>query len=161
MRQTPSDTPHGARHARVIALAVTCCALAITACGSSSKSTTTASSSPFASALKFAACMRSHGVPNFPDPTPNAQGLGPTVHVAKHSPAFQTAQQACGSLLAAIAEAKPRPTRARQLRQAACIRAHGVPDYPDPLPGGGFNLPSTINPQSPAFIAAQNACEKP
>jgi hypothetical protein len=161
MRETPSDTPHGACHARVIGLAVTCFALAIAGCGSSSKSTTTTRSGPLAAALKFAACMRSHAVPNFPDPTSNGQGLGPPVHVDKHSPAFQTAQQACGSLLAAIAEAKPRPTRARQLRQAACIRAHGVPNYPDPLPGGGFNLPSTINPQSPAFQRAQNACERP
>jgi hypothetical protein len=161
MRETQSDTPHGARHARVIVLALSCCALAIAACGSSSKSTTTARSGPPAAALKFAACMRSHGVSNFPDPTPNAQGAGPTVHVDKHSPSFQTAQRACASPLAAIAEAKPRPTRARQLRQAACIRAHGVPNYPDPLPGGGFNLPSTINPQSPAFQRAQNACERP
>jgi hypothetical protein len=41
------------------------------------------------------------------------------------------------------------------------MRAHGVPNYPDPLPGGGFNIPSTINPQSPAFVAAQDACERP
>ena len=161
MRETPSDTPHCARRGAVIALALTCCALAIAACGSSSKSTTTAGSSPAAAGFKFSACMRSHGVPNFPDPTSNGPGPGPTVHVDKHSPAFQNAQQACGSLQAAIAEAKPRPTRARQLRQAECMRTHGVPNYPDPLPRGGYNIPSGINPQSPAFQRAQNACERP
>ena len=148
-----------ARHPTLATLA--CCAVVLGACGSSGDTSTRSRSSPVAAALKFAACMRSHSVSNFPDPTSNGQGPGPTVHVAKHSPAFQTAQRACGSLQAAIAEAKPRPTRARQLRQAECMRTHGVRNYPDPLRGGGYNIPSTINPQSLAFIAAQNACEKP
>ncbi|HEY2202689.1 MAG TPA: hypothetical protein VGH56_12445 [Solirubrobacteraceae bacterium] len=99
--------------------------------------------------------MRSHGVPNFPDPT-----VSP-VHVDKHSPAFQSAQQACGRLQAALAAAKPRPSRARQLRQAECMRAHGVPSYPDPLASGGFHIPTGINPQSPQFQRAQNACDRP
>jgi hypothetical protein len=159
MRETPTNAPRRAGHGRLIALAVTCCALAIAACASSSKSTTASGSSLPAAGLKFASCMRSHGVPNFPDPTAN--GPAPTVGtVDKRSPAFQAAQQACARVQAVIAEAKPRPTRARLLRQAECMRSHGVPSFPDPLPGGGFSYPSTINPQSPAFIAAQNACEK-
>jgi hypothetical protein len=160
MRETPSNARHIACHGGVVAPLVTCCALAIAGCGSSSKSTATARSSPLVATLQFSACMRSHGVPNFPDATPNGESPGPAVHVDKHSPALRTAQRACGSLMAAIAAVKPRPTRARQLRQAECMREHGVRDYPDPLPGGGFNFPSSINPQSPAFIAAQNACEK-
>jgi len=40
------------------------------------------------------------------------------------------------------------------------MRAHGVRNYPDPLPGGGFSIPPTVNPQSPAFIAAANGCGK-
>ena len=160
MRATPTDEPHRARDGGVIALTVTCCALAVAACGSSSKPATTTGSSPEAAAVKFAECMRAHGVPNLADPTTN--GSAPTVGtVDKHSPAFQTAQQACKSLGAAIAAFKPRLTRAQQLRQAECMRTHGVPNWPDPLPGGGYNIPSTINPQSPAFQRAQNACEKP
>jgi hypothetical protein len=38
------------------------------------------------------------------------------------------------------------------------MRAHGVPNFPDPA-GGGITL-SAINTQSPAFHAAQNACQK-
>jgi hypothetical protein len=103
--------------------------------------------------------MRSHGVPKFIDPT--SDGRSSTVgQVTKHSPAFHTAQQACQSLRAQLAEAKPRPSRAGQLRQAECMRAHGVTNYPDPLPGGGFSIPSTINPRAPAFIAAAKACGK-
>jgi hypothetical protein len=101
--------------------------------------------------------MRSHGVPNFPDPTAN--GTAPAAGaVDKRSPAFRTAQQACRSLQAELADFKPRRSRAAQLREAECIRTHGVPDYPDPLPGGGFDIPSTVNLQSPAFIAATRAC---
>jgi hypothetical protein len=42
------------------------------------------------------------------------------------------------------------------------MRSHGVPSFPDPTPGhGGFQLSlgSGINPQSPAFQAAQQACK--
>jgi hypothetical protein len=45
------------------------------------------------------------------------------------------------------------------------MRGHGVPNYPDPITGptGGqaINLgPEGIDPSSPAFQAAQAACEK-
>ena len=42
--------------------------------------------------LKFAKCMRSHGITNFPDPTPHGQleYFGDT-----NSPQFRTAAQAC------------------------------------------------------------------
>jgi hypothetical protein len=159
VRETTSDTRHCARHTRALVLAVTCCALATAACGSSSKSTTTAGSSRLAASLKFSVCMRSHGVPNFPDPTSN--GPNPTARpVDKRTPAFHAAQQTCQSLQAALADFKPRPSRAVQLSQAECMRAHGVPNYPDPLPDGRFRIPSTINPQSPTFTAAANICAK-
>ena len=42
------------------------------------------------------------------------------------------------------------------------MRANGVPNLPDPTGGGGIQLPSnsTIDPQSPAFQAAQAKCRK-
>ncbi len=53
-----------------------------------------------AAALKYAVCMRSNGVPNFPDP--NGQGLiqinNATGVLEPSSPAFQKAQMACKSL---------------------------------------------------------------
>lgn len=158
MRKTPpSDTSSYARQVHVIALAVSCCALAIAACGSSSAPTQTRASSPVTAALEFAECMRSHGVPSFRDPTPN--GEGSTVgKVDKRSPEFRTAQETCRGLQAAIAAAKPATSAADQLRYAECMRRHGVTNFPDPLPGGGFSYPSTINTQSPTFQAADNAC---
>src|SRR5690348_4765843 len=53
-------------------------------------------------ALKFVACMRSHGLPAFPDPIVNAQGAefrlgrsGPR----PNTPVFRAAQQACKKLM--------------------------------------------------------------
>lgn len=42
------------------------------------------------------------------------------------------------------------------------MRAHGVPSFPDPSGGGGgINLDGTgIDPQSPAFKAARQACAR-
>ena len=43
-----------------------------------------------------------------------------------------------------------------------CMRAHGVPNFPDPSGGGGggiqLNSSSGINPASPSFQAAQSRC---
>jgi hypothetical protein len=53
--------------------------------------------------LKFFACMRSHGLPNFPAPAFSGGGASP--HVGKgsalepHSPRFKAAQKACRSVL--------------------------------------------------------------
>jgi hypothetical protein len=38
--------------------------------------------------------------------------------------------------------------------------AHGVQNFPDASSGGGFEIPSTINPQSPTYISAHRACAK-
>jgi hypothetical protein len=50
--------------------------------------------------VKFARCMRSHGVPNFPDPkVVSSHGDNQQVYlpgVNPQSPAFQTAAKACG-----------------------------------------------------------------
>lgn len=50
------------------------------------------------------------------------------------------------------------PTGGPLLAYARCIRAHGVPDFPDPSATGGLVIPNSINPQSPAFESAQQAC---
>ncbi|MGO9954535.1 MAG: hypothetical protein ACLP50_00900 [Solirubrobacteraceae bacterium] len=60
-------------------------------------------------ALAMSRCMRSHGVPNFPDPTIQTGpygGLAFSVDfgdtgIDPNSPAFQAAQQDCGSLIGA------------------------------------------------------------
>ncbi|MGA2929194.1 MAG: hypothetical protein ABSG43_25025 [Solirubrobacteraceae bacterium] len=37
------------------------------------------------------------------------------------------------------------------------MRANGVPNFPDPKPGGGFRFPAS---PAPAFAAAESKCQK-
>ena len=116
---------------------------------------------PYQQALSYAQCLRSHGDPGFPDP--NSQGLFP--HPA--GPQYQSAISACGHLLPA------QPTTASQraaqvsqaLRFSACMRSHGVTDFPDPtvVPGGKAVMmgPARGTDQnSPQFEAAVHACRQ-
>jgi hypothetical protein len=149
-----------------IALAALSGALAIAACGSSGKTGTNAGADPL---LKLARCMRAHGVPNFPDPSPNGGGvnIGPSSGFNPQSPAFQAAQQSCRHLLPGGGPPRPVPESIKLslLKHAECMREHGVPNYPDPtFPGGGGVanlLPSDVNPSSPAFQRAAKACQGP
>ncbi len=44
---------------------------------------------------------------------------------------------------------------------ARCMRANGVPNFPDPVPGRGFLFPAGgVNPNAPAVAAAQAKCRK-
>jgi hypothetical protein len=110
-------------------------------------------------ALEFATCMRSHGVPSFPDPG------APIVPGIKQSPGFRLAMETCNRLYpssrstgAVLTEAQ----RAAALAQAMCIRTHGVPSFPDPTcPGtGGELFPATpgFDPGSAAYRHAAAAC---
>lgn len=46
------------------------------------------------------------------------------------------------------------------LLYADCMRAHGVPAFPDPKPGGGIQLGPGVDPSAPAFQAARATCRK-
>ena len=155
----------------------------LAACGSSNTSSGTQTAAAHADGLKFAACMRSHGVQNFPDPpTGSGGGLqiaqsqsnnsGPVTKVngvAVSSPAFQSAMEICNKDLP---HGHPSAAQTEQAKQQAlafsrCMRAHGVTDFPDPQfvggPDGntGVRIKLTgagLNPQSPAFQKAQGEC---
>jgi hypothetical protein len=120
----------------------------------------------------YAACFRSHGVPNFyfsrttPDSSQVTSGIkiGPWVAPADiGSPQFQAASQACRHLFPGGA---PPPITQRQKEQmlqfAACMRVHGYPNYPDPQfpPGGGVEnqQPPGVDPSSPQFQKASKTC---
>jgi hypothetical protein len=111
--------------------------------------------------------MRSHGVSNFPDPTSNGGvqiQVQPGSGINPNSSAYQEAFRSCQSLLPAgkTSGGSVSPAvRAQILRYAACIRAHGVPNYPDPTFNGNavnFGNLSGINPNSPAYQSALSAC---
>jgi len=45
--------------------------------------------------LRFARCMRTHGLPNFPDPAANGHGIQMNIPGDPNSPQFQSALRAC------------------------------------------------------------------
>jgi len=159
----------GTAAAAIIAIAVL--VLPAAACDSSSSSTGAGGSSnaggPVSSqaasstAVAFSHCMRSHGVPDFPDPT--SRGGVPKVtpqQVGVSNSRFQVAQRACAQLL--------QPTQAQvpqimtgMLKFARCMRSHGVPNWPDPSTDRNgqpvFNI-SGINPDSPLVSNTANEC---
>jgi hypothetical protein len=140
--------------------------LAIVACGSSGKSSNAGAKPGRSAFLAFSVCMRSHGVPKFPDPG-SSGGIHLTLGsgIDPQSPAFQSAQQHCRKLLPG---GGPRPLtaadKAQLLANARCMREHGLPNFPDPIfpPGGGVEMQlQGINPNSPAFQHAAKACGGP
>lgn len=163
-----------ARSARLLALLAVAVAGVTTACSSTSASSqsTAPSHAPGRAhsgggPLAFSACMRSHGVHNFPDPSAGSNGQQVTIQqgsgIDPNSPSFQAAQRSCQSLLPAGkgAGGSVSPAeRARILRYAACIRAHGVPNYPDPTFNGNAvnfgNLSGFAN--LPQYQSALRAC---
>lgn len=131
----------------------------------------TATPSPFGSpteeydyAESYAECMRAHRVPDFPNPTKSSRGFSFNPTADSNSPHFSSAKNACkhnlpdngGSPTAAQLAAE----RARLLKYARCMRAHGEPKFPDPTVSArsiGFRL-NGVDPNSPKFQVAQKAC---
>lgn len=112
-----------------------------------------------ADALRFARCIRSHGVSDFADPSSSGQLTIPPDD--RNTPAFDSAQKACRSLMpggAGGSQQKSDLSRAQELKLAQCMRSHGVPNFPDPNSSGGLSL-NGINPNSPAVKAALQKCQ--
>jgi hypothetical protein len=132
-----------------------------------SSSNSSAASGQQNGAVAFAGCMRSNGVPNWPDPNSSgvfdkskltSQQLGAT------SSRVQAAQSACSHLLPnggrGPTPAQEQLIRAQALRFSQCVRAHGVPNFPDPDSSGRIPDPASagIDQGSPKFEAANQAC---
>jgi len=64
--------------------------------------------------LTYARCMRSHGVPKFPDPKPGEGGIsiGPKTGVDPNTPQFKAAQEACRKVVPGIPPIAPLPAAA-------------------------------------------------
>jgi hypothetical protein len=119
-----------------------------------------------AKAVAYARCMRSHGVPDFPDPTANPGGGfafeingGPESDLNRDSPAFSAADHDCRALLPGGDEPAPvsAPKLTAEVKWARCMRSHGLPGFPDPNAQGAFDS-SRFDDRSPAFQAADQAC---
>ncbi|HEY0719537.1 MAG TPA: hypothetical protein VGD68_18120 [Streptosporangiaceae bacterium] len=112
-------------------------------------------------AVAFSQCMRSHGVPDFPDP--GSRGGVPKVtpqQAGVSNARFQAAQQACAQLLQPSQAQIPAIT-AGLLNFARCMRAHGIPNWPDPTTGRNgqpeFDI-AGIDPDSPRVSNTADQC---
>jgi hypothetical protein len=143
------------------------------ACGGSpgaSNAGSTTTQSPTAQPLVFSRCMRSHGVPTFPDPSSSGVWPKSQVEVAAGNPRFQAATRTCGHLLPDGGPGvSPSPSVVQQIQAdmtkfAACMRSHGVPNWPDPTLDRGraiFDPEAVgIDTNSPQISATMHHCER-
>jgi hypothetical protein len=153
-------------------------AVLTTGCGG----TAAAGASPptYAQEIALVGCMRSHGVPNFPDPSSSgsysvsANGSltgagGGSVNI--NSTQAQTAYGDCRHLIPggpSLSQLEQDVQRAQQAQAKAlplmvkysqCMRSHGVPNFPSPGQASASAGSSPININSPTFVAATNACQ--
>jgi hypothetical protein len=117
--------------------------------------------------VAFARCMRSNGVPNWPDP--DSSGVFDKSKLASQqlgasTTRVQAAQRACNHLLpnggSGPNAARVQQVKALSLRFAQCVRAHGVPNFPDPDSTGRIPDPASagIDQGAPKFESANQAC---
>jgi hypothetical protein len=125
-------------------------------------------------AFKYSACMRNHGVTNFPDPKVSTSPG--QVRIAMMAPAnlnssphFKSAQQACNSIMPqpsksdlAAQAAQQRAHAAGLLSFAKCVRDHGINGFPDPDSQGRLTLEmlqsAGIDVHATQVLAAARAC---
>jgi hypothetical protein len=128
--------------------------------------------------VKYAVCVREHGLSNFPDPNAND---GFAIHVDPSSPAWVAAQATCHKLMPGggppargSATHPSAQALASMLKVSQCMRRHGIHEFPDPashmpsnppargvitdMSGVILVFPSALAMRSPAFAQAQAAC---
>ncbi|HEX4364578.1 MAG TPA: hypothetical protein VHZ75_08520 [Solirubrobacteraceae bacterium] len=107
--------------------------------------------------VKFAECIRGHGVSDFPDP--DAKGefqYGVSVSLA----VWQKAVGACKSLQppGSLSSQRSPKQQSASLRFAQCVRADGVKDFPDPVNGepviDTYKIPSSNRPGGMTILNA-------
>lgn len=148
-----------------LALVTAACASSPSSSGSpSSTGTGGASSAYVVRVLAFARCMRAHGIPNFPDPDSRGDLSKEALrHLGVSDSRLRALQRPCLHLL----PGGPPPLTAHEqqdyLNAAACMRSHGITNFPDPsFSGGGvhFPVPSGIDVKSERFTEARQTCAR-
>ncbi|TAK68526.1 MAG: hypothetical protein EPO13_10475 [Actinomycetota bacterium] len=109
--------------------------------------------------LKFAQCMREHGI-DMADPEVGSDGRLKITLNGKPGQNLDAAQAACKDLLPTQPDGGgPGPAQdENMLKMAQCMRENGVAAFPDPQSGGGI-LDETVM-KDPDFEAARDKCEK-
>jgi hypothetical protein len=153
-------------------------ALLATACGggggSGSGVAATSSASSRQPYLAYSRCMQTHGAPFWPDPSTStrrspAYTITSRILAQEHGPSWNAALTACAKKAPSqlpLTEAQLVAAGTRLLKVTRCMRAHGYPNWPDPIvnPNAvGFQPPRGVNisDPSPRLKAAGQACHLP
>jgi hypothetical protein len=167
-----------ARRAAVLTAAAAGISLLAAACsGSSAQTNTFAPGATSAQMLAFAKCMRSNGVPNFPNPDRQGNFNNATVNALISNNSGNNALHQCRSVLpnagTGLTAEQIQQIQQTNLRNAVkaahCMRAHGIGNFPDPAgttQASGVNWqPVTsaeqaggFNQNSPSYESAFMAC---
>jgi hypothetical protein len=144
--------------------------------GSGSSAATGSSTTPGATVNatqllgEWTACMRSHGDPNQATPTIDASkvihvtipadfngllGLGGKTGSNSCSAYMNDASKALGGGSGNSTNGAPK-SQVPLVKFAECMRANGVPDFPDPGSNGQGNVPPDSN--TPKYLNAQKIC---
>jgi hypothetical protein len=150
-------------------VAVPMLALIAAGCSNAATGSSGRTASVRAQAVKFSECMRNNGVIQFPDPDSsgtltldgavNGSGIDP------NSATFARALSSCKRLEpAGFTGYKRSPQQqSASLKFAACVRANGVKDFPDPAPNEPLvdtnRIPSAATAQGISILnAAMRKC---
>jgi hypothetical protein len=177
--------PPWLRQARVVVVIVATVGLALLAAAcSASQSSSGSDGSPNAgasadaggsanisSAVSYTNCMRSHGVPGYPDPS--STGQLPVIHnpqkVGVSYGVLTAAVTACQHLwpYQGLTQVQEQQELAVAVKFAGCMRSHGVPNWPDPTTDATsgrvefvIGLSSGIDPYSSQIDAKAQVCER-
>jgi hypothetical protein len=170
------------RGAALMMAGILAAGVAVAACGGDPSTPGGATGSPATAAspsadgstglLAYSSCMRSHGVPNFPDPASGGgipKETGPQLGVSLSQ--LQAAQSACQHLIPPGESLSGQPIQtitAQQqqyyLKGAACMRSHGITNFPEPVfQNGQVEFPMLshlVDLNSPQFTQAYHICRK-
>lgn len=127
--------------------------------------------------VKWATCMNTHGDPNQAAPTIDANSVihltwndatpggiygtnkggqgnaGPGQYCRNYIDQAETELQGSQHL--------QQPSQGQRVQLSQCMRANGIPDFPDPSNGGmSFNRAGDLNPSNPVFQKASTLCAK-
>jgi hypothetical protein len=143
--------------------------LAVVVAGCSKEPADTGTAGTHDQAVRFAECMRDNGVLDFPDPDASGEltidAIANRSSVDTSSAAFEQALDACKDLEPSgfTGEVRDPEHQQQALAFARCIRANGVPDFPDPEPDAPLidtnRIPSASAPGGMTILhAAMDRC---
>jgi hypothetical protein len=137
--------------------------------GRAAATATTGQQDVVAAVREVIQCLRDNGMPNLPDPQFDSNGQPQFPGGDPGDPPPQ-AERACKPIYDRLPPSRgdganrdhPPTDIPALLRFARCMRAHGVPDFPDPKPDGTFPVAGTSleRGKTPEGIRAGQACRQ-